>query len=319
MKPFYCRNNIIYIFFAISFLALGRLLLPDIGPETVPGIFLFWLDRFWGWYIALLFIAIALGLGHLVTKFSILDCCNGKTLSEGLLQLTYGLWIITTGLMGITLFREMQQALLFIFIFTVPLIGGYGIIQFAKIKTSNNDNMTLNEFVGWKKYFPLLVLIGGYWIISFFIQSFLPNSDWDGVATHLPMAKLIMEDGLWVLDPAIKGYFVPGGVHLLYSLLLKIRAGSALIPLNLLASIITALTTYCIAKTIWGKGAGLWALAIILATNLLWELGTDIRVDGFLSFTNTIGVMSITHWSLDRKRPGLLISAGVGFGLAIGI
>ena len=319
MKPFYYRNNIIYIFFAISFLALGRLLLPDIGPETVPGIFLFWLDRLWGWYVALLFIAIALGLGHLVTKFSILDCCNSKNLPEVLLQLTFGLWIITTGLMCLTLFREMQQTLLFIFIFTVTLIGGYGIFQFANINTCNNDNTTLNEFVGWRKYFPLLVLIGGYWIISFFVQSLLPNSEWDGASTHLPMAKLIMEDGLWALDPAIKHYFVPGGTHLLYSLLLKIRASSALIPLNLLASIGTALATYCIAQKIWGKGAGLWALAIILATNLLWELGTDLRVDGFLSFTSTIGVMSITHWLLDRKRPGLLIAAGVGFGLAIGI
>jgi 4-amino-4-deoxy-L-arabinose transferase-like glycosyltransferase len=213
----------------------------------------------------------------------------------------------------------MQHALFFIFIFAAMLIGGYGIFQFLNSNPFKNVNTTLNECVGWRKYFPLLVLVGVYWCISFFIQSLLPNSDWDGASAHLPMAKLIMEDGLWAIDPAIRYYFVPGGTHLLYALLLNVRANSALIPLNLLASIGTALATYSIAQKIWGKGAGIWALAVILATNLLWQLGTDIRVDGFLSLTSNIGVMSITHWLIDRKRPGLLIAAGVGFGLAIGI
>jgi len=71
-------------------------------------------------------------------------------------------------------------------------------------------------------------------IFPFLIQTFLPNSDWDGAAYHLPLAKRFLEGQIFEVVPDFDTYNFPGNIHLVYAVFLALGAESAIIPFNFL-------------------------------------------------------------------------------------
>ena len=308
-----------FILVGVSAVALCRLLLPDIGAETVPGPALFWIDRLWGWWTAAALAAVALGIGRLLTDLPLLSDCRDQGLLGALLQISLGLWALTTGLAALSLARALNGAFLAVLVATAIAAGGAGLIRLSRdIAIAHGHKTGDGSFPGSKSWLAV-ALLGSWWFVSFFVQSLLPNSEWDGASAHLPLARRLVTEGLWATDPVYFHSDLPGGANLLYALLLQLRAESALIPLNLLVSIGTALTALSLASRLWGRSAGKWALAVTFATNLLWELGLDLRVDGFLAFACGVAGAAFAAWLYERDRPGLLVTAGAAMGLAVGI
>src|SRR4030067_2079213 len=106
------RHPLMLILVGISAVALLRLFHPDIGAETVPGPALFWIDRLWGWWVAVAFVAIALGIGRMLTDLPLLTDCRDGGLLELLMQVTLGLWALTTSLATLSLARALNGVLL---------------------------------------------------------------------------------------------------------------------------------------------------------------------------------------------------------------
>ena len=312
-------HGLLLILIGVSAVALCRLLLPDIGAETVPGPALLWIDRLWGWWAAAALAAVALGIGRLLTDLPLLSDCRDQGLLGALLQVSLGLWALTTGLAALSLARALNGAFLAVLVATAVAAGGAGLIRLSRDIAVAHSYNTGDESSPRSKSWLAVALLGSWWFVSLFVQSLLPNSDWDGASAHLPFAHRLVTEGLWATDPVYFHFDLPGGANLLYALLLQLRAESALIPLNLLVSIGTVLAASAIAVRLWGGSAGKWALAVTVATNLLWELGIDLRVDGFLSFACGVAAVAFAAWLCERDRPGLLIAAGAAMGLAVGI
>jgi hypothetical protein len=307
------------ILVGVSAVALCRLLLPDIGAETVPGPALLWIDRLWGWWTALALAAVALGIGRLLTDLPLLSDCRDQGLLGALLQISLGLWALTTGLAALSLARALNGVFLAVLVATAVAAGGAGLIRLSRdVAIGHGHNTGDGGFPGSKSW-RAVALLGSWWMVSLLVQSLLPNSEWDGASAHLPLAHRLVTEGLWATDPVYVHFDLPGGANLLYALLLQLRAESALIPMNLLVSIGTALTALSLALRLWGSSAGKWALAVAVATNLLWELGLDLRVDGFLAFACGVAAAAFAAWLYERDRPGLLVAAGAAMGLAVGI
>lgn len=312
------QHGLTLILIGVSAVALCRLLLPDIGAETVPGPALLWIDRLWGWWAAAALAAVALGIGRLLTDLPLLSDCRDQGLLGALLQISLGLWALTTGLAALSLARVFHGVILAVYVATAVALGGAGLIRLSRDIAIAHDHHRGDGSSQRSKSWLAIALLGSWWFVSFFVQSLLPNSEWDGASAHLPIAHRLLTEGLWATDPVYFHFDLPGGANLLYALLLQLRAESALIPLNLLVSIGTALTALSLASRLWGRSAGKWALAVTVATNILWELGLDLRVDGFLAFTCGVAAAAFAAWLCERDRPGLLVAAGAAMGLAVG-
>ena len=59
-------------------------------------------------------------------------------------------------------------------------------------------------------------------------------------------------------------------------------------------------------------------MSICLGTNILWELGLDPRIDGFLAFYCAMACLAVLLWVRQPRRGGLLVLAGMAAGLAAG-
>ena len=74
----------------------------------------------------------------------------------------------------------------------------------------------------------------------------------------------------------------------------------------------------CSQKSISGQRAGLWAAIVCLSVNIVWELGLDARIDGFLALFFMIACYGLVLWMNDRSRHGALVLAGTAAGMMLG-
>jgi hypothetical protein len=154
-------------------------------------------------------------------------------------------------------------------------------------------------------------------LAPYLLQTLLPDSDWDGAMYHLPMATGFLDRGLWTLDYPLSAQYRPGAVHLAYALLFSVGAEAALIPLNFLAVLGALAATYALARAIGGGTAALFAAATFLSTNLLLELGLDVRVDALLTLCVAAGGLAVVA-AHDAQRGSAAAVAAIAASLALG-
>jgi len=306
----------------LSMPALARLALPDIGAETVPGPLLFWLDRWWGWWVVIVLVALLVGLGRMLRTMPLLRDAEEPGLLGMMLDIGLGLWALCTSCLVLAAVNLFHGAPMAVLATTLVGAGSIGLLLRARestglIETGHHTGEPPAARLRWWWIPPILAVLA--WLLPLWMQTLLPSSEWDGTAAHLPLASKLVRDGLWFAEPEYFHYHNPANVHLLYGLLLDLRAEAALVPLNLAVAVGTAVIAFALAQRLWGRRAGLWALAVTMATTLLWELGVDLRVDGFLALTSALSTAAFVLWAGDRKRPGLLIACAAIAGLTAGI
>lgn len=274
----------------------------------------------YGYWIAISFIIVQIGIGRILFRLPFLRNLKLSGLAYLMFSLGGGFYVSYCILMILALLNWLNGPGIVVFIlFAIPSIFfGYRSIReitlyyHKKISSSSNKNLIK------KKLFIISILII-IWIIPYFIQTFHPNTDWDGASFHLPQAKRFLEGKITSVDASYPSYNQPGAIHLVYSLFFAVRAESAIIPLNFLIALAIIITVYSLASKIWNKKAALWAAAICAAVNLLFEVALTPRIDAFLTFYFVLAVYSFLLWIQNKKNSSIIIVTGMMLGITLGI
>jgi hypothetical protein len=155
------------------------------------------------------------------------------------------------------------------------------------------------------------------WAWPFWVETLLPNSDWDSALYHLPLAERFLAGSLWGSDPYFPAFAFPGAVHLHYAALLAVGFESAITAMNLHVMVLTLVTTVALARQVGGRNAGLWASVAFTTTPILWQLGVDARIDGFLCLGVTLATYALVRFA-GRGNDAYLKLAALCLGVAIG-
>jgi len=164
----------------------------------------------------------------------------------------------------------------------------------------------------------MVSLLLTWWLVPYFLQSLLPNADWDSAIYHLPNAKLFTQQSLLHISPSTPYTSMPGNIHLFYSLFMLLDAETAIIPFNLVTILLTALAGYALTQRLAGKWAGYTAFLIILSNNILMELGIDPRIDGFLALFLLMAFYGFLIWIENTKQPVFLCFTAIACSLSLG-
>ena len=155
------------------------------------------------------------------------------------------------------------------------------------------------------------------WAWPFWVESLLPNSDWDSALYHLPLAERYLDGSLWGRDPYFPAFAFPGAVHLLYAALMAVGLESAITPLNFQITLLTLVATLVLARKIGNRWSPVWASVAFSTTPILWQLGLDARIDGFLVFSLALAVYAIVRFAQEGHDNHLALAA-LALGAAAG-
>jgi hypothetical protein len=157
----------------------------------------------------------------------------------------------------------------------------------------------------------------GVWTAPLFVETLLPNSDWDSALYHLPLAERYLEGSLWGREPYFPAFSFAGAVSLQYAALLALDLEAAITPLNYQINLLLLSATFAVADRVGGRAAGLWAAAVFCTTPILWQLGVDARVDGFLCLTLLLAAYALVGFVQEGRDVHLKLAA-VALGAALG-
>jgi len=301
----------LWLYACLGLVALAHLLTINLDSNRPA---LLWLSIGYGWWIALSFMLLQVSLGRRLLGSWLTSSLGRDALTIWLACFTTGFWL---------------SAVAFILLAGVGLLDGVGVALYllasaifvfgpARSNWRSLKERFLPPFDG--RLVAALIVMAGVMLIwlPFFIQTLLPNSDWDAASTHLPLATWLRDHGLSPIPVDHANLIIPGTVHLVYAVFVAIDAEQAIIPFNFVVSVLTCLAVAALASRFWGKAAGWWGFGVCLSINLLMELGLDARIDGFLAFFCTMGALGIMVWLLEGKRDGALLLASMALGLALG-
>jgi hypothetical protein len=161
----------------------------------------------------------------------------------------------------------------------------------------------------------LVMLVFFAWPL--WIQTLLPNSDWDSALYHLPLADRYRAGLLFAKDPYFPAFSFPGAVHLLYAALLSTGLECVIAPLNFQVTVLTGLATVALARHIGSRHAPVWTALAFATTPILWQLGLDPRVDGFLALEVVLAVYALVRFTQTGHDHYLVLTA-VALGGAVG-
>lgn len=305
--------------YALLTLAAAGGLFVDFGPDSAPGAAAFWMNRAYGWWAAITFVILQVGVGRVLLGVPRLRDCRQDGLLGWLVCATVGSFAGYCLLTALSLAGVLGGLGMPLYLIALGLAGVRGIVLIRRDVSSRPARGRPAEGPAGLPWLPWLVgALAIVWAVPYLVQTLLPNTDWDGVMYHLPLAARLLDKPLWAAEPTFPGFNFPAAINLFYAVFLRLRAESGVIPLNFLVSCGVALAAYALAARLWGKATGLWAAAICLATNIIWELGLDPRIDGFLAFYCTMAAGGVLLWVRRPGQPGLLILAGMATGAALG-
>jgi hypothetical protein len=301
----------LWLYAVLCLASLVRIAVHGLSLAPPPWLLL---DLAYGWWVALSFVFLQVALGRRVLRPWLEKTFGSSGLTVWLVAFTTGFWLSAIFLMVLAWLRLIDRHGPVLYLLAAALVA---------LRPSSLDWRSIK-----RRYFPaidrawimaLLLTVGVLAaMLPYFAQSLLPNSDWDGASTHLPLAEWLRVSGLAPIQFDQSNLIIPGTVHLVYALFQSFGAEHAIIPLNLLISVLTCLAAASVASRIWGKTAGYWGFGICLSINILMELGLDPRIDGFLAFFCTMGALGILVYVLEGAKPGALVFTAVALGNALG-
>ncbi len=156
------------------------------------------------------------------------------------------------------------------------------------------------------------------WTLPYLVHTLLPDTDWDSAMYHRPAAQRFLERGVTSTDAFRAQMNFPGAVPLLYAGFMALDVSSAMTPFNLIGIVLLALAVYEVGVRFLSVRGALWAVALMLTTNIVMKLGIDQRSDSFLAlFFFACFQLTLEFWK-EPKRVGLLPLLGMAMGMAIG-
>lgn len=291
---------------AIAYLAQGRSDAPRV------------LEFAFAWWMALSFVAVQWGIGACLLELPVFSGIEGP--GRGLLAISLGAfasaWLLALlGVLGL-----LNQVGLWIYLaLSLTLAVRAVLLAWRSAEQPAFEAGAAPVAANFISRHPRLFWFGVLiFCLPYVLQTLLPDADWDAAQYHLPMATAFLDKGVFAADYALHAYFRPGTVQLFYSLMMLCDAEVAIIPLNLLALLISCGLCYHIAARTWTRAAGIWAVGILLSANIVLELSLDARVEPFLIWFFLAGCFGLFSWLHDRGVIGWLLLTACMAGMAAG-
>lgn len=280
-----------------------------------------WLSLAYGYWITITFILVQIGLGRLLLRLPLLREIDLSKVPHLIFSFGTGFYITYFLLMILAHLNWLKNPIIYLFFFAAVPSAFSGLKTLNKFDHSPSREKRKTSYkIGFKICIPIVVIIFIIiWFTPFFIQTLLPNTDWDGASFHLPQAKRFLEGKINQIEPSFYFYNFPSAINLVYSLFLSLNAEAAIIPFNFLSAIIIILVVYVFTKQLWNRKAAVWAAAMCIGVNLLWEVSITPRIDVFLTLFILLACYAILLWISKKEKNGLLILTGMMLGIAIGI
>lgn len=224
-----------------------------------------------------------------------------------------GFSLTTALLMGITLAVGVSS------VGVLVVFGALAALSWPVFGELTRD--CLRVFRTTDRAMKLIVVLGAagmaLWTLPLLVETLLPNSDWDSALYHLPLAERYLDGSLWGRDAYFPAFSFPGAVSLQYAALLSLGLEAAITPLNYQIAVLLVIVTIAVGRRIGGRNAGVWAAAIFSTTPILWQLGVDPRVDGFLCLAVLLAAYALVSFVQEGKDLHLKLAA-VALGAALG-
>jgi len=273
----------------------------------------------YGYFIAISFIVAQIGMGRILFKLPYLRDLKLSNLTFLLFSLGGGFYVSYCLLMILALLNWLNGPGILIYLLpAVPFVYlGYKSIKEVILSYHKKISLSPNK----KKINKIIIIsiLIFLWIIPYFIQTLLPNTDWDGASFHLPQAKRFLNGEISSVDAYYTPYNYPGAIHVYYAFFLLLEAEAAVIPLNFIFAIFTIIAVYCTSTHFWTRKIGFLAVLICIAVNLLWEVALTPRIDVFLTFFFVLSIFSFLLWIKNKEKTGFLICVGLFLGITMGI
>lgn len=156
----------------------------------------------------------------------------------------------------------------------------------------------------------LLLVALGLVVLPYALRGLAPLNDWDSATCHLPIASRLVEAGPWFTTPDLHLLYRPALPHTLYAALLSLGAEAGIVPLVLLATLVSGALVWSLARDVAGLRAARWAVVVFASISVVLELGTDPRVDTWLMLAYLLAVYAVLRL-LVSARPGTWATVGV--------
>ena len=156
------------------------------------------------------------------------------------------------------------------------------------------------------------------WLAPLWVQTALPNSDWDSALYHLPLAERHLEGLLLGRDAFFPAFAFPAAAHLHYAAFLALGLDGSIAAFNFLVALATLCAVYQLAARMGGTTAAVLAAGVLASTPLFWQLGVDPRVDGLLAHAILLAGYGLVLSFEDRSADRLPLVA-LALGVAIGV
>jgi 4-amino-4-deoxy-L-arabinose transferase-like glycosyltransferase len=166
----------------------------------------------------------------------------------------------------------------------------------------------------------LMAISIGFVVLLCLISALAPTSgnDWDGLAYHLAVPKIYLQQHAIIALPWMSHSNFPFGTEMLYLLGLGLH-GQALAKLfHYGFGFLLAMLVYCWATRSYGRGNGLIAAAVLASIPLLFWEATVPYNDLSLAF---FAMLCIWAWwrKEERGARGWIMLSGIFAGLALGV
>lgn len=321
------------IYGLVGLVALVHVVVQLTGP-AVPAIAAVWLKIIYGYWVFTTFTAIQIGAGR--AALSLPYFRNLDLRPRWLWDFAAGLFVSYLVLMALAMTQLLDGVGIVVYLAALGALAWVGFRRwraeqqapYAAVqpaspekpdRSSRSKSLDYGRQFGTRRSLWLVgIVLAAIWLLPYFVQTLLPNTDWDTVAAHLPLAERLLEGRIWDVDPIRIEFNVPGAAHLFFALLLGVGAESAVLPLNFSLVLWLLVAVFSLTDTIWGRAAAVWAVLIAAATNLFWEVSFGARIDLFLAFFCLIAVYAFLVWMRDRQNAWLPL-VGAMLGLAAGV
>ncbi len=290
----------------LSSLALFHGLNQVIALPRVPVV----LEAGYGWWVATVFTLAQIGIGRAWARTRWLGRRRLEGLGDVATAAAIGLATTSTILLVVGLLGGLDRE--------GALVVSTILLAFAisTVAARRRPQSAASRRWAWRCALRALVVI--VLATPYFVQTLLPDSDWDSALYHLPLAERLLDGALWTQDLPLHAYYRPASIHLIYAYFERIGGEAAITPLNAIAVLLVLAATAGLARAIGGRRAAGIAVAIVVSANLLLELGLDARVDPFLVLFSAVGALALVRSIRRPARAGYLLVVAIAAGGAIG-
>jgi len=203
-------GSVFFIVYTVLFIFSFFYIFICRGDLVVSDFFRLWTSLSYGYWIAISFILAQIGLGRIILRLPVLRNSEFSGIPFLVFSFGIGCYVTNCFLTFSAIFKWMCGWGIYLYLLISVFFIVAGFLTLHKFFPGFNDAGIRKSNKRRRWPFWLLGLIIILWISPYFIQTFLPNADWDGAWQHLPLPRLFLERGISWVNPSFMQYDFPG-------------------------------------------------------------------------------------------------------------